>query len=138
MPIKAAQTWEDFNPTYALSALRMKYMEERITEAAEAVTALVAEKPEIASEGNVKVGAAGFARMVVANVTGNGVLKAFRIAHGLDTTAVTVNVQDSEASSLPSEVTLMEKILAINHDEIEIEFETAPAAKETYWLKIEG
>jgi hypothetical protein len=97
-----------------------------------------ATQPVAAGEGLTNVGGfIGTPRKRIGSLTGNGVLTTFALAHNLGTQAVQIAVLTNSAGS-PNEVTTVSKVVAVNTNQIEITFASAPAAGVTYWVVIEA
>ncbi len=143
MPAKAAQTWEDHNPAFPLSAARMRYSEERDTELAEPKNQTVASKPTPGAEKTVTVGTAGVARIVSAALVGDAAKTEWKVAHKLKTLLIGIDIWKEKGTggseTAPNKwVIVKETTIAESEEEITIKFEVAPAAKEVFWVQVTG
>ncbi len=99
-------------------------------------------KPAVGAEKVITVGTAGVSRIVSANLVGDGAKKEWVIKHELKNLipSATIIKEKGTAGSetTPSKIVLVKEIKVLTENEIEVIFEVAPAAKEVYWVQIDG
>ncbi len=105
-------------------------------EAAEVVVEPASE-PEKGAEKSVELGAPGVVHSIKAVFVGDGAKTSWKVKHELGT-LITSTTFHSEAAELPSIQTLVKESKVVSANEIEVVLTTAPAAKATFWLIVQG
>ncbi len=135
------QTWVE-NSTQA-TAEKLNHIESGIEEANLPIGVKAANKPAVGAENTVTIGTAGICRVVNSVLVGNGVNKEFIIKHGLKTFIVGVDIWKEKGTSgsetNPNKwVIVKETATSESEEEVKIVFETAPKAKEAFWVQVTG
>jgi hypothetical protein len=94
-----------------------------------------------AGEGQVGVGNSAPSLVDSAKFVGNGVKTTWVVQHNRGALVSVTVVKERGAGGsepVPGKVVLIKEVKLLNENEVELVFETAPLAKETYWVQIDG
>ncbi len=106
-------------------------------EAAETITVLATE-PEVGAEKSVALGEPGVVHSVKAVFVGDGAKVKWKVKHELGTLVTSTTFHSQNVEEEPGIQTLVKESITISANEIEVVLGTAPAAKETFWLIVQG
>ncbi len=106
-------------------------------EAAETITVLATE-PEAGAEKSVEFGEPGIVHSVKAVFVGDAAKTAWKVKHELGTLVTSTTFHSENEEEEPGIQTLVKESKTISANEIEVVLNTAPAAKETFWLIVTG